>query len=117
MLVPIGKTLKHYDVDIISLIEMFVKVNHVDIDARKVQVTQLDIDDYGSIIPVNQLDLDISPDDESVSETLKNSSYAAIFTGQDVGHSNNNVILAKGITVDELNKEKSKVIDRIASKK
>jgi hypothetical protein len=100
-----------------SSIVMFVKVNHVDFNAKKVQVTQLDIDDYGSIIPLNELELEVSPDDDSLIQTLKNSSYAAIFTGYDVGASNNNVILANRITIDELNKEKSKVIDDVANKK
>jgi hypothetical protein len=68
-------------------IAMLVKVNHVDISGKKVKVTQLDIDDYGSIIPLNELELElnVTPDDDSLIQTLKNSSYAAIFTGYDVG--------------------------------
>jgi hypothetical protein len=44
------------------------------------------------------------PDDDSLIQTLKNSSYAAIFTGYDVEDSNNNniiLILVNGITIDE----------------
>jgi hypothetical protein len=96
---------------------MLVKVNHVDISGKKVKVTQLDIDDYGSIIPLNELELNVSPDDDSLIQTLKNCSYAAIFTGYDVGDSNNNnIILANGITIDELNKEKSKTIDKVTTR-
>jgi hypothetical protein len=95
---------------------MLVKVNHVDINGKKAKVTQLDIDDYGSIIQLNELELNISPDDALI-QTLKNSSYAAIFTGYDVGESNNNnIILANGITLDELNEEKSKIIDKVTNK-
>jgi hypothetical protein len=98
-------------------IVMLVKVNHVDTNRKKVKVIQLDIDDYGSIIPLNELELNVSPDDDSLIQTLKNSSYAAIFTGYDVGDSNNDVILANGITIDELNKEKSRIIDKVTNKK
>ena len=58
---------------------MLVKVNGIDTIKNKVKVTQLDIDDYGSVIPLKDLELDI-PADESVIQTLKNSSHAAIFT-------------------------------------
>jgi hypothetical protein len=96
---------------------MLVKVNHVDTNRKKIKVIQLDIDDYGSIIPLNELELNVSPDDDSLIQTLKNSSYAAIFTGYDVGDSNNDIIIANGITIDELNKEKSRIIDKVANKK
>jgi hypothetical protein len=96
---------------------MLVKVNHVDTNRKKIKVIQLDIDDYGSIIPLNELELNVSPDDDSLIQTLKNSSYAAIFTGYDVGDSNNDIIVANGITIDELNKEKSRIIDKVANKK
>ena len=97
---------------------MWVKVNQVDLNAKKVQVTQLDIDDYGSIIPLKELELSVSWDDDSIIGVLENCSHAAIFTGYDVGDvNNNNVILANGITIDELNEEKSKIIDSAANKK
>ena len=47
------------------------------------------------MIPLNELELNVTPDD---------SSYAAIFTGYDVVDSNNNniiLILVNGITIDE----------------
>jgi len=54
------------------------------------------------MIPLNELELNVTPDDDSLIQTLKNSSYAAIFTGYDVGDSNNNkIILVNGITIDE----------------
>ena len=58
---------------------MLVKVNGIDSIKNKVKVTQLDIDDYGSVIPLKELELNISTDDESIIQTLKNSSYAAYF--------------------------------------
>ena len=96
---------------------MLAKINHVDIDRKTVSITRLDIDDFGSIIPLDELELHVSPDDDSLIHILNNSSYAAIFTGHDVGYTNNNgVILANGITIDELNIEKSKIIDKVANK-
>ena len=53
--------------------------------------------------------------DESVIQTLKNSSYAAIFTEGNIEENSSTIILASGMTVDELNKEKSKTIDRVES--
>jgi len=92
---------------------MLVKVNSIVTIKNEVKVTLLDIDDYGSVIPLKDLELNI-PADESVIQTLKNSSYAAIFTEGNV-EENGTIILASGLTVDELNKEKSKTIDRVAS--
>ena len=93
---------------------MLVKVNSIDVIKKKVKVTQLDIDDYGSVIPLKELELNISADDESVIQILKNSSYAAIFTEDNI-EDDGTIILANGITIDELNKEKSKTIDKVAS--
>jgi hypothetical protein len=93
---------------------MLVKVNSIDNIKNKVKVTQLDIDDYGSVIPLKDLELNI-PADESVIQTLKNSSYAAIFTEGNIEENNSTIILASRVTLDELNEEKSKTIDRVAS--
>jgi len=94
---------------------MLVKVNSIDTIKNKVKVTQLDIDDYGSIIPLKDLELNIPADDESVIRTLKNASYAAIFTEGNIDENNSTIILVNGMTVDELNKEKSKTIDKAAN--
>jgi len=48
---------------------------------------------------------------------LQNSSYAAIFTKGGNDDNNSTIILANGITIDELNKEKSKTIDKVENKK
>jgi hypothetical protein len=95
-------------------IDMLVKVNSIDTIKNEVKVTLLDIDDYGSVIPLKDLELNI-PADESVIQTLKNSSYAAIFTEGNIEENGSAIILASGMTVDELNKEKSKTIDRVAN--
>jgi hypothetical protein len=89
---------------------MLVKVNSIDIIKKKIKVTQLDIDDYGSVIPLKELDLNVSGDDESVIQILKNASFAAIFTEDNI-----DVILANGMTMDELNKQKTKTIDKGAN--
>jgi hypothetical protein len=91
---------------------MLVKINDIDTNKNHVKVTQLDIDDYGSIVPLGELKLKIS-EDEAILQTLKHSSYAAIFTAED---DESTIILATGITIDELNQEKSRTIDK-ASKR
>jgi hypothetical protein len=96
---------------------MLVKVNDIDTTNKKVKVTQLDIDDYGSVIPIKELELNIpSHDDESIIQTLK-SSYAAIFTEGNIDDNDSTITLASGMTIDELNKEKSKTVDKVANKK
>jgi len=94
---------------------MLVKINDIDISNNKVKVTQLDIDDYGSVIPIKELELKIPPYDDSIIQTLKNSPYAAIFTQDSIEENNSIIILVNGMTIDELNKEKKKTIDKAAS--
>jgi len=96
---------------------MLVKVNSIDVIKNKAKVTQLDIDDYGSVIPLKDLELNISTDDDSLIRILEDSSYAAIFTENETENSNGTIILANGMTSEELNKEKSKIIDKAADKK
>jgi hypothetical protein len=80
-------------------------------------VTKLDIDDYGSIIPVNELELRLPTDDDSILEILKNSSHAAIFTENDIDNDNATIISASGMSNDDLNREKQKIIDTMRNKK
>jgi len=87
---------------------MLVKINGFDFAEHIVKVTQLDIDNYGSIIPVKELELRLPTNDDSVLLTLRNSTYAAVFTGIDDDTST--IILASSITNDELNEEKRKTI-------
>jgi hypothetical protein len=93
---------------------MLVKVDSIDTIKNSVRVTQLDIDDYGSLIPLKELELYISANDNSIIRTLKNTSYACIFTDQNIDDNNSVIILANGMTMDELNKEKSKTKDKVA---
>jgi hypothetical protein len=90
---------------------MLVKVNNIDTSKNKVKVTKLDIDDYGSIIPLDELELKLPQDDNSIIQILENSSYAAVFTEGNTDNNNSTIVLANAITVDELNKEKTKTID------
>jgi hypothetical protein len=48
---------------------------------------------------------------------LQTSSYAAVFTQGDTDDNDSTIILANGITIDELNMEKSKTIDKVINKK
>ena len=87
-------------------------------------VTQLDIDDYGSIIPIGETELTFSANNHHLYELIKNSTYAAIFTKKDVPNEgpldctldekSNNIILVIPMTLDELNDEKKKVIESAA---
>jgi hypothetical protein len=86
-----------------------------------VRVTQLDIDEYGSIIPVGEVELLFSPHNVNLYELLKNSTYAAIFTEKDLYNKEsenfllddklNHIILVIPMTLDELNDEKNKVLE------
>lgn len=96
---------------------MLVKINSIDESENMVCVTKLDIDDYGSIIPVNELELRLSTDDDSILEILKNSSHAAIFTENDIDNDNATIISASGMSIDDLNREKQKIIDTMRNKK
>jgi hypothetical protein len=94
---------------------MLVKVNYIDIIKNKVKVTQLDIDDYGSIIPIKELELNVPQYDDTIIKILKSSPYAAVFIEGNADEST--ILLASGMTVDELNKEKSRTIEKVANKK
>ena len=96
--------------------KMLVKVNNIDASKNKVKVTKLDIDDYGSIIPLEELELKLPQDDNSIIQILENSSYAAIFTEGNIDDDNSTIVLANAMTVDELNKEKSNTIDAAENK-
>ena len=96
----------------ISSSVMLVRVNGIDSMKSRVKVTQLDIDDFGSVIPLKELELNVSTDDDSIIQTLKNSSYAAIFTEDSIEENKSVIILANGMTIDELNREKSKTINK-----
>jgi nitrogen regulatory protein PII-like uncharacterized protein len=96
---------------------MLVKVNNIEASKNKVKVTKLDIDDYGSIIPLKDLELKLPQDDNSIIRILENSSYAAVFIEGNIDDNNSTIVLANAMTVDELNKEKSKTIDAAESKK
>jgi hypothetical protein len=91
---------------------LLVKIKSVNEGEHKAMVTMLDIDDYGSIVPLDELELNLPPNDNSVIHILKNSAYAAIFTEGGYINKDSTIILANGITVDELNEEKNKTIER-----
>jgi hypothetical protein len=92
---------------------MLAKINNI--TGNVVKVTQLDIDDYGSIIPLKELELKLPSNDNSIFQILKSSSYATIFTeGNNNDDDNSNtIILASSITNDELNEEKIKTINTV----
>jgi hypothetical protein len=80
-------------------------------------VTLVDIGDFGSIIPLKDLKLRILPDDDSLIKIFANCPYAALFTEDDSVDNNSIIILANGLTTDEINREKSNAIDRAQHQK
>ena len=89
---------------------MLAKIN--DISGNSVKVTKLDIDDFGSVIPLRELDLKLPQNDDSISETLRHSSYAILFTKDD----SSTIILARGVTTEELNDEKERTVQAVQDK-
>jgi hypothetical protein len=94
---------------------MLVKIN--DSTRNNVKVTKLDIDDFGSVIPLSELDLELPQDDDSVRDTLRHSSYAIVFTKDDREVDGSTIILAKGVTTEELNNEKERTVRAVQDKK
>ena len=92
---------------------MLVKIE--EIKANKIKVIELDIDNYGSVIPVRELELSL-PEDDSVIKILSSSKYAAIFTEGDSDMDGRTIILANSISLDELNEEKKRAIDKVNRK-
>jgi hypothetical protein len=94
---------------------MLVKIN--DTSGNNVKVTKLDIDDFGSVIPLRELDLELPQDDDSVRQTLSHSSYAILFTKEDNEDDGSTIILAKGVTTEELNNEKERTVRAVQDKR
>lgn len=92
---------------------LLVKIE--EIKANKIKVVELDIDNYGSVIPVRELELSL-PEDDSVIKILSSSKYAAIFTEGDSDMDGRTIILANSISLDELNEEKKRAIDKVNRK-
>lgn len=96
---------------------MLVKVNSIHNEDKMISVTRLDIDDYGSVVPIKELELQLPPNNNSVIETLSNSQYAVITILEDLEKNSNIITSAETMTLDELNKEKQKTIEVAADKK
>ena len=99
---------------------MLVKINKY--TKTHVNVTELDIDEFGTIIPIKDLELKIMEHNNNLYNLITQSSYAAIFTKKDLNakdlndhtHDDKNsniILLVNPITIDELNSEKNKVIE------
>lgn len=90
---------------------MLVKVN--DIRENSVRVTKLDIDDFGSVVPLRELELRLPQDDDSIIQTLRHSVYAILFTADDSESDGTTIILARSMTTEELNEEKERTVRAI----
>jgi hypothetical protein len=94
---------------------MLVKIN--DSSRNNVKVTKLDIDDFGSVIPLREVNLRLPQEDDYVRQTLRHSSYAIVFTKDDSEVDGSTIILAKGVTTEELNNEKERTVRAVQDKK
>lgn len=83
-------------------------------EGNKIKVVELDIDDYGSVIPLRELEL-MLPEDDSVIKVLSSTEYAAIFTEGEIDEGAT-IISANSVSVDELNEEKKRAIDAMNKK-
>ena len=98
---------------------MLVKINKY--TKYKVNVTELDIDEFGTIIPIRDLELKILEHNNTLYDLITQSSYAAIFTKKDLNgtdvkdqfhdENSNIILLVNPITIDELNNEKKRIIE------
>ena len=99
---------------------MLVKINKY--TKTRVNVTELDIDEFGTIIPMKDLELKIIEHNNNLYNLITQSSYAAIFTKKDLNtkdfknntyddENSNIILLVNPISIDELNSEKNKVIE------
>ncbi|HSA73019.1 MAG TPA: hypothetical protein VLD84_03595 [Nitrososphaeraceae archaeon] len=93
---------------------MLVKVDKI-IEGNKIKVIELDIDNFGSVIPIRELELKL-PKDDSIIKALSSTEYAAIFTRADADGVGETIILANSVSLDELNEEKKKAIDTMNKK-
>ena len=93
---------------------LLVKVDRI-IEGNKIKVVELDIDNYGSVIPLRELELKL-PEDDSVIKVLSSTEYAAIFTESDNDEDDATIILANSVSLDELNEEKKRAIDTMNKK-
>ena len=89
---------------------MLVKINKISDVEHKVNVTLLDIDDLGSVVPIKDLELNLPSYDESVISILKTSTHVIIFTDDPPNGANSTIISAINLTDDELNHEKENMI-------
>jgi hypothetical protein len=94
---------------------MFVKVNGF--GDHTVLVTELQIDDLGSVIPIRDLELRLPISDKIITKILNMSKYAAIFTEDNSDDNESTVILASSISEDELDQEKSRIINFVDNKR
>jgi hypothetical protein len=96
---------------------MLVKVNGIYDDNKTINVTKLDIDDYGSVVPLEELVLQLPSNSDSTIDTLRNSQYAVISIQGNLEANSSIIISADSMTLDELNNEKKKTIESSTDKK
>jgi hypothetical protein len=89
---------------------MLAKVNSINEQKNKVNVTLLDVDDLGSVIPVKDLELKLPTFDDSIIDILESSLHVIIFTEGFSDENDSTIISAINLTDDDLNREKENMI-------
>jgi hypothetical protein len=57
---------------------ILIKVNGIHNNGKVINATKLDIDDYGSVIPLEELRLKLPSNDDSIVKILRISQYAVL---------------------------------------
>jgi hypothetical protein len=63
------------------------------------------------VVPLEELELHVPSNDNSIIEILKNSQYAVLSVQESFEMNSNIITSAETMTLDELNKEKQKTIE------
>jgi hypothetical protein len=89
---------------------MLVKVDSIHNTEKFINITKLDIDDYGTMILLVELEFKLSLNDDH-NRDRKNSQYAILSVQEDLEENDSTINSAETMTRDELNKERQKIIE------
>jgi hypothetical protein len=89
---------------------MQVKVDSIHNTEKFINITKLDIDDYGTMILLVELEFKLLLNDDH-NRDRKNSQYAILSVQEDLEENDSTINSAETMTRDELNKERQKIIE------
>jgi hypothetical protein len=89
---------------------MQVKVDSIHNTEKFINITKLDIDDYGTMILLVELEFKLLLNDDH-NRNRKISQYAILSVQEDLEENDSTINSAETMTRDELNKERQKIIE------